>query len=69
VSFIDTHRDRLGYQVTPDIRDRRRATQQTQVTPNPADSLKDSQLAAGRDLPRGVGRHRQGESKQQAPKR
>src|SRR4051794_23081177 len=33
------------YQVTPDIPDRRRATQQKEVRP-PADSLKESQLAA-----------------------
>jgi hypothetical protein len=36
--------------------------------PSPADSLKESQLAAGRDLLRGVGRHRRPESKQQATK-
>src|SRR5215217_9777856 len=34
------------YQVTPDIPDRRRATRQTEVRPQPADSLKESQLAA-----------------------
>src|ERR671928_973920 len=34
------------YQVTPDIPDRRRATKQTEVRPHPADSLKESQLAA-----------------------
>src|SRR5215216_1590977 len=34
------------YQVTPDIPDRRRATQHKQVRPSPADSLKESQLAA-----------------------
>src|SRR5215216_2422790 len=34
------------YQVTPDIPDRRRATKQNEVRPNPADSLKESQLAA-----------------------
>src|SRR3954447_14417426 len=34
------------YQVTPDIPDRRRATQQKEVRPSPADSLKESQLAA-----------------------
>src|SRR3954465_11020451 len=34
------------YQVTPDIPDRRRATQQTEVRPSPADTLKESQLAA-----------------------
>ena len=32
----------------------------------PADSLKESQLAAGRDHPHGVGRHRRAESQQQA---
>src|SRR5215207_1260750 len=36
--------------------------------PSPADSLKVSQLAAGRDLLHGVGRHRRTESKQQASK-
>jgi hypothetical protein len=35
-----------SYQVTPDIPDRRRATQQKEVRP-PADSIKESQLAAG----------------------
>ena len=39
-----------SYQVTPDIPDRRRATQQKEVRPDRADSLKESQLAAGRDL-------------------
>jgi hypothetical protein len=34
------------YQVTPDIPDRRRATKQKEVRPSPADSLKESQLAA-----------------------
>ena len=34
------------YQVTPDIPDRRRATQQKEVRPSPADSLNESQLAA-----------------------
>src|SRR5512133_3081372 len=34
------------YQVTPDIPDRRRATKQKEVRPCPADSLKESQLAA-----------------------
>src|SRR5215207_7776519 len=34
--------------------------------PSPADSLKESQLAAGRDLLHGVGRHRRTASKQQA---
>src|SRR5918995_6967026 len=37
--------------------------------PDPADSLKVSQLAAGRDLLHGVGRHRRATSKQQASKR
>ena len=37
--------------------------------PTRADSLKESQLAAGRDHLHGVGRHRQPESKQQASKR
>src|SRR4051794_38046495 len=36
--------------------------------PSPADRLKESQLAAGRDLHAGVGRHRRGELKQQASK-
>src|SRR5215212_1120425 len=36
--------------------------------PSPADSLKVSQLAAGRDLLHGVGRRRRTESKQQASK-
>ena len=39
-----------SFQVTPDIPDRRRATQQKEVRPAAADSLKESQLAAGRDL-------------------
>ena len=47
------------YQVTPDIPDRRRATKQTEVRPSPADSLKASQLAAGRDPLLHAGRHRQ----------
>src|SRR5215217_5011356 len=34
------------YQVTPDIPDRRRATQQRKSGPSPAASLKESQLAA-----------------------
>src|SRR4051794_40404922 len=34
------------YQVTPDIPDRRRATKQKEVRPYPADSLRESQLAA-----------------------
>src|SRR5215212_6835467 len=34
------------HQVTPDIPDRRRATKQKEVRPSPADSLKESQLAA-----------------------
>ena len=34
------------YQVTPDIPDRRRATQHKEVRPGPADSFKDSQPAA-----------------------
>src|SRR3954463_5818901 len=34
------------YQVPPDIPDRRRATKQKEVRPSPADSLKESQLAA-----------------------
>src|SRR5919112_4102395 len=34
------------YQVTPEVPDRRRATQQKEVRPSPADSLKESQLAA-----------------------
>ena len=51
-----------SYQVTPDIPDRRRATQQKEVRPSPADSLKESQLAAGRDHLLSVGRHRRPES-------
>ena len=47
-----------SYQVTPDIPDRRRATQQKEVRPARVDSLKESQLAAGRDLLLGVGHHR-----------
>ena len=54
------------YQVTPDIPDRRRATQHKQVRPSPADSPKESQLAAGRDHHLHVGRHRRPQSKQQA---
>src|ERR687891_630783 len=34
------------YQVTPEVPDRRRATKQKEVRPSPADSLKESQLAA-----------------------
>src|SRR5215213_567906 len=55
------------YQVTPDIPDRRRATQQDESqTADLADSLKESQLAAGREPPFSVGRHRHRESQQQA---
>src|SRR5215217_6998813 len=36
---------------------------------HPADSLKESQLAAGRDFLLGLGRHRPPESKQQASRR
>src|SRR4051812_24783243 len=36
---------------------------------SPADNLKGSQLAAGREPPFSVGRHRRGESQQQASKR
>src|SRR5215213_7683732 len=58
------------YQVTPDIPDRRRATQQDESqTADLADSLKESQLAAGREPPFSVGRHRHRESQQQASKR
>jgi hypothetical protein len=58
------------YQVTPDIPDRRRATQQDgSQTADLADSLKESQLAAGREPPFSVGRHRHPRSKQQASKR
>ena len=46
------------YHVTPDIPDRRRATNTSRSGPSPADSLNESQLAAGRDHPFGVGRHR-----------
>ena len=58
-----------SFQVTPDIPDRRRATQQKEVRPDRADSLKESQLAAGRDHPQRVGHHRRPESQQQASKR
>src|ERR687892_2678026 len=34
------------YQVTPEVPDRRRATKQKELRPSPADSLKESQLAA-----------------------
>jgi hypothetical protein len=57
-----------SYQVTPEHP--RPATSDTAKggqTPT-ADSLKESQLAAGRDLLLSVGRHRQAESKQQASK-
>src|SRR4051794_36404112 len=49
---VDTRRTRLAgalprsYRVTPDIPDRRRATQQKRGQATPADSLKESQLAA-----------------------
>ncbi len=49
-----------------EIPDRRRATQRKPVRPRVADSLKASQLAAGRDLRFGVGRHRRRQSEQQA---
>src|SRR5215208_5132208 len=57
------------YQVTPDIPDRRRATKQKQVRPKPADSLKESQLAArsGPSPPRRTSPT--AESKQQASMR
>jgi hypothetical protein len=57
------------YQVTPDIPDRRRATKHKEVRLSPADSLKESQLAAGRDHLLHVRRHRQAQSEQQASKR
>src|SRR3954449_6182777 len=57
------------YQVTPDIPDRRRATKQKEVRPSPADSLKESQLAA-RSGPSPRRRTTPtAESKQQASKR
>ncbi len=49
------------YQVTPDIPDRRRATNTRKSGPRPADSLKESQPAAGRDPLPHVGRQRQKE--------
>src|SRR3954471_480662 len=57
------------YQVTPDIPDRRRATQQKEVRPNRPTASKRVSSPPGRDLLLGVGRQRPPESKQQASSR
>ena len=58
-----------SYQVTPNIPDRRRATQQKQVRPPGPTASKRVSSPPGRDPPHLVGRHRHPESKQQASKR
>src|SRR5215207_4775289 len=58
-----------SYQVTPDIPDRRRATQQKEVRPTGPTASKRVSSPPVRDLLRHVGRHRQRESQQQASKR
>jgi hypothetical protein len=57
-----------SYQVTPDIPtgDERHNKRKSG---HPADSLKESQLAAGPDLLLGIGHHQRTESQQQASKR
>src|SRR5919202_5450786 len=55
-----------SYQVTPDIRDRRRATQQKEVRPLRPTASKRVSSPPGRDLLLGIGRHRLAQSKQQA---
>src|SRR5215218_9694820 len=56
-----------SYQVTPDIPDRRRATQQKEVRPDSGrQPQKRVSSPPGRDLLLSVGRHRPAESKQQA---
>src|SRR3954451_3896058 len=55
-------------QITPNIPDRRRATQQKEVRPNRPTASKRVSSPPGRDLLLGVRRHRPPESKQQVSK-
>ena len=57
-----------SYQVTPDIPDRRRATQQKEVRPTGPTAAKRVSSPPGRDLLHRVGRHRHRPSQQQASK-
>jgi hypothetical protein len=57
------------YQVTPNIPDRRRATQQKQVRPDGSTASKRVSSPSGRDLLHSLGHHRHHRSKQQPPSR